>query len=494
MKFSIFIQNLKNKLFGKDQRQKEAPISEPTEKVKEILPRPSGSSSFIAPVRQPYFIQIGFDFGTSYSKCICRDVVTDKAWVHIPHKCVGQEFPFLNPSTLLLRDGTLSAVENLGCHYPENGLYHLKHALVKVSLRQFDDPVLNPYKTAAESQEVEALSGLIENCAIYYLAGALGEVRAQIRHRLPGFGALPNDYAAVNLAIPVADAERPVVNTVYQRILGEAWGLADNLCNHPKMHLNELQRLRKEKQSDQIHSLNESCFIYPEVSANVQGFVRSRVSSPGIYLFSDAGASTVDQSVFIFIRQDEGEYLTYLHGSVLPLGSGQIEHIAAMASGNVEWQSLEKWREIKEQGRAVPELRKAKEWIAGRLSQGTEATLAFAKKKLYLTDQLRDIRVIFGGGGHYEYPYKAAVMIPFSGQLFHHPIVPDVVGLPIPRDLQLGDSETRWMPRLSVAYGLSFEKGQLTGFTYPKDVSTPDAEELWPRFKNIPEAPSKDQC
>lgn len=31
----------------------------------------------------PYFIQIGFDFGTSYSKCICRDVMKNKAWVYI---------------------------------------------------------------------------------------------------------------------------------------------------------------------------------------------------------------------------------------------------------------------------------------------------------------------------------------------------------------------------------------------------------------------------
>lgn len=226
----------------------------------------------------------------------------------------------------------------------------------------------------------------------------------------------------------------------------------------------------------------------------MQGFVRSRVSSPGIYLFSDTGASTVDQSLFIFVKRDDGDYLTYLHGNVLPLGSGQIEHKAAIMNGNVEPQSLEKWREIKEQGGTTPELRKAKEWIAGRLSQGTEATLAFAKKKLYMPDQLRDLRVIFGGGGHCEYPYKAAVMKPFSGQLFRQPIAPDVVGLPIPRDLQLGDSETRWMSRLSVAYGLSFEKSQLTGFTYPRDVATPKAEELWPQVKKIIDAPSKDQC
>jgi hypothetical protein len=202
----------------------------------------------------------------------------------------------------------------------------------------------------------------------------------------------------------------------------------------------------------------------------------------------------VDQSIFIFVRRDEGEYLTYLYGNVLPLGSGQIELKAAMASGNVEWQSLEKWREIKEQGENTSEIKRAKEWVAARLSQGTEATLAYAKKKLYVPDQLRDIRIIFGGGGHCEYPYKAAVMKPFSGQLFHHAIKPDVIGLPLPRDLDLKQDETRWMSRLSVAYGLSFEKSELADFTYPKDVSTPQHDQIWPQRKNITDAPSKDQC
>ncbi len=50
-------------------------------------------------------------------------------------------------------------------------------------------------------------------------------------------------------------------------------------------------------------------------------------------------------------------------------------------------------------------------------------------------DQLNNIRLIFGGGGHSDYPYRTAVMTPFSGQLFRKTIQPDVVGLPLPRDL-----------------------------------------------------------
>jgi hypothetical protein len=50
------------------------------------------------------------------------------------------------------------------------------------------------------------------------------------------------------------------------------------------------------------------------------------------------------------------------------------------------------------------------------------------------------------------------------------------------------------MKRLSVAYGLSFEKNELVSFTYPRDVATPRLEELWQQRKIIPDAPTKDEC
>jgi len=326
------------------------------------------------------------------------------------------------------------------------------------------------------------------------LARTLGEVRAQIRKRMKDFGILPEDYMAVNLAVPVADAEQPEVNAFYNQVLVEAWGLADELGDCDSISIYDLESLRQKHTIKEDRYIEEACLIYPEVSANVQGFVRSRVSSPGMYLFSDTGASTVDQSVFIFGRQNHTEHLVYLIGRVLPLGSSNIEHIAAKKCGKMDCQSLESWREKKERGATAPELSKAREWIFKELRQGTEATLAFAKQKLYVKDQLNGIRVIFGGGGHCEYPYKAAVMDPFSGQLFRKGIRPDVVGLPLPRDLEIKEHDSHWMKRLSVAYGLSFERSGLASFTYPKDVSIPEPEEIWNTRKKIADAPSKDEC
>lgn len=130
--------------------------------------------------------------------------------------------------------------------------------------------------------------------------------------------------------------------------------------------------------------------------------------------------------------------------------------------------------------------------IAKEMRKETIATLAYGKKKLYVKDQLNEIKIIFGGGGHCEYPYRRAVMQSFSCDLFRKPLKPDVIGLPFPPDLELKGSEARWMSRISVAYGLSFVRDDLALFTYPKDVSTPKLEEIWPRRKKIPDFPEND--
>ena len=149
---------------------------------------------------------------------------------------------------------------------------------------------------------------------------------------------------------------------------------------------------------------------------------------------------------------------------------------------------------MKESGRMEPPLREARNRIHEELMQGTKETLARAKQKLIVKSQLDQIRVIFGGGGHCEHPYKTAVMRPFSGDLFRQAISPDVLGMPVPRDLELETGQARWMRRLSVAYGLSFERSELVTFTYPVEVETPKPEEVWKPRRRIEDAPTKDKC
>jgi hypothetical protein len=440
----------------------------------------------------PYFIQIGLDFGTSYTKCVCRDMMLDRAWVHIHPRSEDQELPFLIPSTLIVKDNRLSLVDDIGTQYPEHGLFHLKSALVFSANGDGENPLLDSYRNSVRLKNSRQFPMFVQSCGVYYLAGVLGEIKKQIRSRFPDFGHRDDDYIAVNMAVPVENAEQPAINRLFIRMLSESLHLSDPLAEHPSIHFRELISLRKETQKEIGRTADSACYVYPEVSANVQGFVRSRVSSPGVYLFSDTGAGTVDQSIFIFIREDKKEHLTYLAARVLQAGSSQIERLAAAECGETDCFSLEKWRERKETGVVHAELKSAQHWVLTELQRGTESTLAHAKKKLIVRQQINTCCVIFGGGGHCEYPYKKGLLFPFSGHLFQKDVNPNVIGMPIPKDLELENHG--WMRRLNVAYGLSFHKSELTSFTYPRDTPDPSPLEIWNPTKPIGSAPTKDEC
>jgi len=451
------------------------------------------------PKREPYFVQIGFDFGTAFCKCVCRDMFLDKAWVHSVPGHENSEMPFLSPSAVRFDGQTLQRLKNLNGAYEKSGLYHIKMALQRVGLEDWADPTLQPFKVAAQKVKEQDLTRFVGICTIYLLAGILGEIRAEIRSRYPS--EVEGDYLAVNMAVPVADANHPRVNRLFDRALRLAWVLADDLAGYPDMNYGELKTLlgKHAKQADRA-DIREACYVYPEVSANVQGFIRSRTSQQGLYLFSDTGAGTVDQSVFLFGRQDGQDHLTYLNAGVFPLGSSHLERLAAENDGGISIENLERWRLKKESGVKAAPLQTAKRTIGIKLGKGTNQSIGLSKKKLFSKRQINDLRVLFGGGGHTESPYRSSVMSTFDGSLFHPEEIKGRkrkgesfdLGMPIPNDLPLQEHQRRWMSRLSVAYGLSFERGQLATFRLPKDVDIPTAQQVWAPSRRRGYAPTKD--
>lgn len=457
-------------------------------------------------------MQVGFDFGTAFSKCVCRDVMLDKAWVYTPHAGTGAQLPFLMHNAISFDGSSLSYQSNPTGAYTQNALMHIKMALQKIGLNEQNDSVLMPFKDVLPGYGVASLSEFVEICAVYLLAGMFGEIKADIAARYPGHH--KDDYIAINMAVPVADADHEDVNQVFDRVLRMAWVLADEFRGHPEKSLLELasalKYMREESESERVR---EACYLYPEVSANVQGFVRSKNSREGLYLFSDTGAGTVDQSVFLFARPDGGDRLTYLHAEVLPLGSSHIEQRAAKHEGGITWSNLERLRKLKESNGKSSGLSKARESIRKELARENIRSIVYSKKKLPNPNQINRITVIFGGGGNSKDPYEKAVMQMY-GDPPDHPAKKRTppspffrsaeidnryrnrdrfdVGMPTPRDLQLQSDQMHWMNRLSVAYGLSFEQGQLAAFKLPHEVKKPRPDEVWRSTTRHRELISKD--
>tara|TARA_R110002096_G_scaffold68913_3_gene165884 strand:- start:1670 stop:3157 length:1488 start_codon:yes stop_codon:yes gene_type:complete len=492
-----FFKKLRDDVFGKSTSSETVQPSRRTDDEGE----PTASvppTTKASPGRSSYFVQIGLDFGTAFTKCICRDLtIGDKTWVYLPPDSNNPDFPFLISSSVIFEKGILTHHRGNSGEYVENGLPHMKMALEKVGLKEWKDPVLDPFRRGVPGTSDSDLARFVEGCATYLLAGIIGGVRADIRSRFPK--EIGEGFVAVNMAVPAANADHPNVD-VFQKVLRSAWTLSDKLENFPPTSWRELDQLLA-LESDEAET-ESTCFVYPEVSANVQGFVRSRTSREGLYLFSDTGAGTVDQSVFLFSRPDGSDHLTYLHAQVLPLGSGHLERLAADRDRDSAWENLERWRLRKENQEDHPHLEFARSEIGSSLGDGTEQTIAISKKKLIRRQQLNSLRVIFGGGGHCEKPYGKSVLMRFGGNMFHQKEIknrkrngePFDLGMPVPKDLDLTVDQRHWIDRLTVAYGLSFEKSQLSSFTLPNDVDVPKAEEIWRPVRKVKSAPTKDEC
>lgn len=452
--------------------------------------QPAGSTT-----RGPHFFQIGLDFGTAYTKCIVRDVVKDHATVFVPPKVRDSTLPFLMPSQLSREGFTVDRINPKVGHYGDGTISLLKMALSSAASGRTNDPATLSVRAALTAWDVSdgETAQWIEGLTALFLGATLRDVRAHILRRFDDWGKNPNDYIAVNLAIPVAELAAEPIRAAFARVLNAAW----LNCEAAVLPIDVRDWMRVVGPTLRTVPAGEAespCFVYPEVSANVQGFVRSRSSTPGMYLFCDTGAGTVDQSIFIFSRSDE-ERLIYLGAQVLPLGSALLEHRAAAANGNTATAAnIELLRKEKETGRRHPLLDRVRATVAQELSKNTLRLLATVKvKKLDLGGQLNETELIFGGGGHVENPYEIGVRDSFSAAIFREGLTPRSVGIPVPRDLELpkGVLAQNGLRRLSVAYGLSFPKFEIAPFKLPDAVKPAQRVR---RRREIVEAPTMDDC
>ncbi len=84
-----------------DQDSKRAPCSESQLVIPQGISVPSQTKfhQIVTTPRKPYLLQVGFDFGTAFSKCVIRDVALDKAWVFQPDNVCFPKLPFLIPGS-----------------------------------------------------------------------------------------------------------------------------------------------------------------------------------------------------------------------------------------------------------------------------------------------------------------------------------------------------------------------------------------------------------
>ncbi|MCB5288546.1 MAG: hypothetical protein LHW64_12220 [Candidatus Cloacimonetes bacterium] len=526
--------------------------------------------------RNPYVFQIGFDFGTAYSKCVIRDLNSEEAFVYIPKISINDNMPFLFPSAVHFENGFFSTYQAKLNYFEhdERKLDYLKLAL-EGSANGSNKDILNKYEKLAQSVDFET-NEFAFLATVFFLAKSISEIVNHIKDKTKDYGKDDYDMIAINMCIPVYCANEIIIKSKFSEALNCAWKLSDHLHQRNEISIQHLEKITKKIRNSCVES-EEYCYLYPEVSANMHGFVRSRVSKPGTYMFSDIGAGTVDQCIFIFDKTDKTEKVAYISAEVFPLGSSLIERkslkkfyllptnkqeiilsnlhkiltiikskisniqgtnfdcidimlqqkkYSVLNESNTKYTLLNSLQLIKENRKLFDEkfknnssqntthFTKNKRIIINQKNNSTTPDIEYnaiddllyliiestgdIKKDLDLKTSLNftkalqkiytlnKIKLIFGGGGNAPIPYEESVKYAFHS--VKNTKIPVILTLPKPADL---DAEDHWMPRLSVAYGLSFNRFDLHKIILPQDIIPLELTHT----KDYPrQMTSKDEC
>jgi len=400
---------------------------------------------------EAYAFQIGFDFGTSFSKCIYRDLRKTRAFVFT----AGNEKNFLISSSILFQNGIFS-INTGNEQYPQHGLWHIKMAVNDLYDKNYNSPSLKLVSSAGKvisgSQEQ---STFVRAACLFYLSRTLHRIRNGIKRRFPDFGENQGDCMYVNMAIPVSSMKKSETTQGFQELLERAWRIADR--NEPlseQASLSEMERLLKNG-----YRRCDTCHVYPEISANIQAFRISPeavVDSSNIYLFTDVGAGTMDQCCLTFTQREAfGARNNYLSADVFPLGSSAIERTCQERFGG----SIDAWCKQKEQTSPSPSMHEAIAVVMRRVTDVTQnTTLRECERRLYFSLKESKIFLVFsGGGGDMLKPYQKGVVDALGKKIRLNDWRDHVIKLSVPSDIELPYSCRSWMKRLYVAYGLSFE-------------------------------------
>jgi hypothetical protein len=338
---------------------------------------------------------------------------------------------------------------------------------------------------------------------IYYLAQVISAARQFILSQKRDFGEQPDDICFVNMGVPIAQAESRRLGEVFLTALQYAWHFAFGGGLRPC----GVTRLLEIVRTARIPVNNgEFCYLYPEVSANVQSYIRSPAAQEKLHLFVDVGAGTVDLSAFIWNPATKHDRpLTYLAADVLPLGASQIE-LRAAASCHIPLDEIRACKEdagfgMKDKSLVDRRLREARESIkidlrrqADRILHKTRSLILTARHDRRRESQFFQMQLLMGGGGSHEPLYGLGVRAALSAVGV---VNPPTLPLPIPSDLvwphgmnSLGIAAA--YRRLTVAYGLSFLRADLHDHWLPKEIDPiRDIDEPTPP-RHL--APSKDEC
>ena len=409
-------------------------------------------------------INLGIDFGTSYTKVCYRDVGADESGI------ITFNGDLFVPSIVRVDErGVLSTPISSG-HRNSQDIPFLKMRIgANYNLRSVPE---NPQVNLRDAVTVEAL------CS-YYVANVIRSAKREFKRQEFELTVGREIRWSANVGVPVELYDSPTLPK-FRRVFSNAWGW-ETSNSIPDTLGAAIDQYRNGQGED----APTDCHAVPEIVAAVWSFVTSREAQDGVYTYFDVGGGTVDRVCFKYETHNGSRRIRCYSGKVEPLG---ISELARRLASTIR---------VRIAGRRAP-LRSAA--LAAAVAVRYERKLSadklpgpkLSRRLKCYKDELRTLvaRVIMtgkakgafgeiqgrvslpiflGGGGSRSGWYRNSISNTYFSRQhynagFHRY---EMIGVPLPQDLKTSDVTDVNFPRFTVAYGLSVPMGEAPSFDLP---------------------------
>lgn len=416
-------------------------------------------------------INLGIDFGTSFTKVCYRDLGAEESIVaHI-----GKDSSILSSVIAVDSSGRLHMSDDVNRTEQVCRVEYLKMRLAEVC---FDSrPPLIDGLDFGSQLGLRALSA-------WFLASVVRKSQAWIRsndrerlkNRVPVWSA--------NFGIPVEHIDSNL-KPVFLEVIRVAWLWAKS-NSYPSAKVAQLRdayceaRDKLNEGGDTNPDLTD-CHTVPEIKAAIYPFVMSRDAAPGVYAHFDVGGGTLDGVSFKF--QGSGKAVICFAGKVerlgiaiaserLGLARDALENplsfdkqMMCLASGD-SGESKELQKKINEL--VGPVVKTARDKTRGPFSQTAVDPLPSVPKRLVPLDDR--LRMFLGGGGSLSKWYRESIESTHERFNQQRAGIPqyELQPLPPPTDLRgVPDGEEPF--RHAISYGLSIPEGEGPDIIFPSE-------------------------
>ena len=419
-------------------------------------------------------LNLGIDFGTSFTKVCFRNAGTEQS-----------EIVNFGKSTEDAWVASIVSISSKGILYlygerNETDCFHYKY--LKMRLGGFST-VIDKRCQGVNLDDDVAIHAL---CS-WFLAKIIVKAKEWIKSNRKDLLLGRDIRWSANVGVPVEHFDSDRIKN-FEEVFSVAWNWVES-----DMLPVDLQTLMKSYEDHICTNVNEKadCHAIPELSAAIQSFVISREAQEDVYMYFDIGGGTVDGVSFNIFSPDGEKNVNFYAGKVGELGISAIANLFGEDADTVENiltakstpELQAKLTEFASNRKLLAEKRRDLQKIVGHVVSEFRRKEPLKVLSNPATGPIQSksgrLIVFIGGGGIGSEWYKSAINC--THREFAHKSIKippyELRETPYPSDLGLNGVAKEDYHRFAIAYGLSVPYGEGPDTALPSKMSPVEIQE-----------------